>query len=167
MKAKKQNFRDELRDFTNRLCDLSFDRLNDFQRSQWMTRAYLELMLKVMNPGLIPEDIEDFDAAFTDGPSDGGVDFIARSEGHVLIIQSKYRKHGKDESEQEFDYFCNVLTRLHPILGNSHKLSFKVREIAFDIDWEHDTFDLQFITLGKVGDNNEIRRSKLRGIRRG
>nr|MBA2525544.1 hypothetical protein [Pyrinomonadaceae bacterium] len=74
MKAKKQNFRDELRDFTNRSCDTPFDRLNDFQRSQWMTRAYLDFILKVMNPGLIPEDIEDFEAAFTDGSGDAGVD---------------------------------------------------------------------------------------------
>src|ERR1051326_928355 len=157
MAQKKQNFRDELRDYTKRSSGQPFDDLNDFQKSQWMTRTYLELILRVMNPGLIPDDPEDFEAAFTDGPSDAGVDFMFRSDGHVLIVQAKYRRHGKEESEPDFDYFCNVLSRLHPVIGRRHKLSFKVREIASEIDWDRDTFNLQYITLGKIGDNIRAR----------
>jgi hypothetical protein len=47
MPPKKQNFRDELRDYTKRTCGVPFDNLNPFQQSQWMTRAYLELILKL------------------------------------------------------------------------------------------------------------------------
>lgn len=157
MPAKKQNFRDEVRDFTKRSTGVSFDSLNDFQRSQWMTRTYLEMILKIMNPGTIPDDIEDFEAAFTDGPSDAGVDFLNRSDGHVLIVQAKYHRHGKDEREQDFEYFCNVLSRLHPSIGHKYKINNRVKELASEIDWEHDTFDLHYITLSRVGDNIRAR----------
>lgn len=168
---RKQNFRDELRDFTKRTSDIPFDRLNFFQQSQWMIRAYLELILKIMNPGSIPDDNEDLEASFSDGPSDAGVDFLTRIDGHVLIIQAKYRRHGKPEEEEAFEYFCNVLSRLHPKSGDKYKVSNRVRELASEIDWEHDTFDLQFITLGKVNDNMRAREksgqqslNKIRGI---
>lgn len=157
MGARKQNFRDELRDFAARKSGDNFDRFNDFQRSQWMTRAYLELILGIMNPGLIPEDEEDVASSFVDAPSDAGVDFLVRADGHVLIIQAKYHKHNKSESESDFDYFCNVLSRLHPVLGRRFKVSTRVKELVSDIDWENDTFELQFLTLGKVNDNIRAR----------
>ena len=61
-----------------------------------MTRAYLELILGIMNPGLIPEDDEDLASSFADGPSDAGVDFLVRSEGHVLIIQAQVSQTRKE-----------------------------------------------------------------------
>jgi hypothetical protein len=157
MPQKKQNFREELRDYSAHKSGEVFDHFNDFQRSQWMTRAYLELILGIMNPGLIPEDDEDLANSFADGPSDAGVDFLVRSDGHVLIIQAKYHKHGKIESDSEFEHLCDVLSRLHPVLGRKYKVNQRVKELASDIDWANDTFDLQFLTLGKVNDNIRAR----------
>lgn len=157
--VKKHIFRDEVRDFVERRLGHSIDKLNDFQRSQWMTRAYLETILRKLNPGLVPDDSEDFEASFADGPSDAAVDFLVRAEGHVLIIQTKYHARGKTEKEHDFNHFCDVLSRLNPELGKKYKVSEKVRELASDINWETDTFELQFITLASANDNIRARES--------
>jgi hypothetical protein len=151
--SQKDNFRSALKDFFHGRNESTFDSLKDFQRSQWMIRAYLELILRVINPGIVPEDPEDLEACLTDQAGDSAVDFFYRNEGHVIIIQAKYRSQGKSESEHEFIHFADVLRRLHPLAGKEFKVSEKIREKAAEIDWENDTFDLQYITLAKKGDN--------------
>jgi hypothetical protein len=113
--------------------------------------------LQLTNPGVLPDDAEDLEASIADGPSDAGVDFLARVDGHVLIIQAKYRRSGKIENPEDFEYFCNVLSRLHSTKGSEYKISARVRELSSEIDWERDTFDLHFITLGRANDNIRAR----------
>lgn len=155
--ARKESFREHAREFVTKRTGGAFDKLNEFQKSQWMTRFYVEEVLRVLNPGLIPEDEGDLDLCFADGPSDAGVDFLCRSAGVVLIIQAKYHSHGKTEDESEFTYFADVLTRLHPVTGKAYKVSQHVRDLAADIEWETDRFELHFVTLGKVTSNSRAR----------
>jgi hypothetical protein len=157
MPAPSPGFRSQLRDLTQRRTGASFDVLDDFQKSQWTTRIYLDSIVRVLNPAIVPEDPEDFASCFADGPSDSAVDFLYRQDGHVLIVQAKYRGHGRIESEHEFDHFCNVLTRLHPIAGRGFRVSERVRELASEINWATDTFDLHYITLGRANDNIRAR----------
>ena len=146
-----------MREFTERDARVRFETLNDFQRSQSMTRYYLHEVLRITNPGVVPDDEEDLEACFGDGAGDAAVDFLAVQEGRVTIIQAKYHGQDKAESEQAFSHFCDVLERLHPKTGRAYKVSARVRELAADIDWENDSFDLQFLTLGKVNQNMRAR----------
>jgi hypothetical protein len=157
IKQQKAHFRDAVREFFQKRSGESFDKIDSFQRSQWMTRFYTGEMLRVLSPGLVPDDEHDLEDCLTDGPSDACVDFIYRADGHVLIIQAKYRKQGADEDESQFGHFCDVLTRLHPESGSTYKINERVRLLASDIDWENDSFDLQFITLGKPTANMRAR----------
>jgi hypothetical protein len=156
-KPRKPHFRDALRDFYEKKTGENFDSLNHFQRSQWMTRFYTSKILSILNPGLVPSDDQDLEDSLADGPSDAGVDFLYRADGHVIIIQAKYRKKGSTEEEGEFASFCEVLTRLHPKSGSTYKISDRVRILADDIDWENDNFDLHFITLGNPTTNMRSR----------
>ena len=154
----KAGFRSEIKDYTKRQTrDGDFDNYNDFQKSQWMTRAYLNCTLRQLNPGLVPEDDQDREMSMCDGPSDAAVDFLCRQDNHVLIIQAKYRKQGKIEPEQDFEHFCGVLSRLHPTQIGNYRVSQRVRELAAEIDWDTDTFDLHYITTGRASDNIRAR----------
>ena len=68
----------------------------------------------------------------------------------MLIIQSKYRKKDNPENPEEFSAFANVLLRLHPTLGKKFRKNRKVAELAGDIDWDNDSFELIYLTLGRV-----------------
>jgi hypothetical protein len=123
-----------------------------------MTRIYLESILRIVNPGSVPDDDEDLAYSTTDGSCDAGIDFLWRNDdGHVLIIQSKYRKPNTAESESEFCQLCDVLMRIHPDHGKKYKLKQRVRELAANIDWEKDSFHLQFVTLGRATPNMRAR----------
>lgn len=158
---RKSEFRAYVRD-TAKDAGKNFDSFDPFQRSQWMTRAFIRTLAR-LSPGSVPDDPEDLEEAFTDGSCDGGVDFLWRSEGHVLIVQAKYLGSGKTQSDEEFTYFCDVLRRLHPRTGREFKLHQHLKELALDIDWKTDTFDLQFITLGRASQNTRARADQGQG----
>jgi hypothetical protein len=153
----KPGFRSAVKDLVHKRTGEDFNSFNAFQRSQWTTRAFVEEILQLTNPGSVPDDAEDLEHCFADGPSDAGVDFFYRTDGHVLIIQAKYRSEGKVEEQEDFNFFCDVLTRLHPVAGRQYKLSSQIREMAADIDWDNDTFDLQFISIAKGTENIRAR----------
>lgn len=157
MADRKEQFRDRVREFALKRTDSPLDRMDDFMRSYWMTRYYVEEVVKALNPSLVPEDQADVDECFADGPSDAGVDALIRSDGLTLIVQAKYHAQGKAEDEQAFNYFADVLSRLHPESGSRYKVNRRVRDLAADIDWDNDRFELVFITLGKVVADGNIR----------
>lgn len=157
----KEHFREHFRDYVKNQLQTPFDNLNEKQRSVWMARFYADVVIRSLNPGLVPESDEDLDACLIDGSDDCGVDFLAREENTVLILQAKYsggKKTGKKAAEKSetFDYFCGVLSRLHA--GPSQlKMSQKLKEAIADIDWDKDNFLLHYITLQNPAANSYTR----------
>ena len=147
----KQRFRDLFRDYVKNELQTPFDNLNDKQRSVWMSRFYADIVIRSLNPGLVPETTEDLDACLIDGTDDCGVDFLAKEGNTVLVIQAKYasdKKTGKKslEKAKPSDHFCRVLSRLHT--GPSkYRMNQKLKEAIVDIDWDKDNFMLHYITL--------------------
>ena len=75
----------------------------------------------------------------------------------------KYRARTYTEkASEEFDHFCDVLSRLHPQLGAKHKKNEKLLQSLVDVDWDNDSFRLEFVSLGK--DSNDVRARENRGI---
>jgi hypothetical protein len=153
-KVKKDWFRDHLTDWVSkRRGGMEFSRLNAVQQSKEMTRFYVLEIIARVSPGLIPDDIDEIDDFVVDGPDDGGADFIYRSDNAVLIIQSKYRGRDKREEPEAFTHFCAVVQRLYEASQGKRTLNRKVMDAISTIDWDSDTFDLRFCTLGKVSDD--------------
>ena len=157
----KQRFREHFRDYVKNKLRTPFDNLTDKQRSIWMSRFYADVVIRSLNPGLIPETDEDLDACLVDGADDCGVDLLAREGNTVLIIQAKYtgeKKTGKKaiEKAEPFDHFCRVLSRLNT--GPSKfKMNQKLKEAVVDIDWDKDNFMLHYITLQQPAENSYAR----------
>jgi len=149
----KLKFRDELKSYVKKVLDVDLDRLPPTRQSKAMTRFYVERVRRIFSPGLVPTEPEDFDACLIDGADDCGVDFISRGDGEVLIIQAKYRGYGVNEKLGDITEFCEVLGRIHPDIGKKYKKNYKLMEAVGDIDWDNDTFQLVFISLGRLGPN--------------
>lgn len=153
----KMLFRDHLLEFAEHTLGSSFDSLGDKQRSVLMARFYAEQILRPNYPGLVPETEEDLEECLVDGSNDCGVDFLAKQENTVLIVQAKYsggKKKGKKATEpfSDFDSFCNVLERLYAG-PKRYQMNRKLREACVDIDWDLDNFSLHYITLRQVQSN--------------
>jgi hypothetical protein len=157
----KAHFREHFRDYVKTELRTQFDNLNDKQRSVWMARFYADVVIRALNPGLLPESEEDLNACLIDGKDDCGVDFLAREGNTVLIVQAKYsgiKKAGKKgaEKSETFDYFCGVLSRLSA--GPSkYAMNQKLKDAIADISWEKDNFLLHYITLHRPAGNSFAR----------
>lgn len=148
--SKAPAFRSAFIDYFKRCCPHdNFDALDPAVRSKWMTRFYVNEVVRKLTPGLVPDVGEDIEQYLVDRTNDCGVDFIYKNENRVLIIQCKYHAAGKNESEADFVYFCEVLTRLTDTKEKKHE---KLADIVHDVDFANDTFDLRFITLGRTTD---------------
>jgi len=133
---------------------MDLSKLQDRQVSRLMTEFYVNEVVRKTRAGLLPDDPEDLDGCFVDASGDRGVDFVYRSDdGFVLILQSKYRSADKLEKIDDVESFCRVLRRHHPQAGAVLRKSQRVIEAFADVDWEHDTFELQYITLGRISDD--------------
>lgn len=143
----KIKFRDELKSFVRKHFETEIEKLDAAQRSKAMTRFYVDRVRRVFNPSLIPIDMDDLDACVIDGANDCGVDFLYRSYGAVLIIQSKFRGFSISEKLEDVVFFAEVLRRLHPDTGKGYKKNQKLVEALGEIDWENDVFQLVFINL--------------------
>ena len=87
---KKPKFRDYLRENVEKRLETPFSNLTPLDQSREFTRYYVQSVLAKIMPGLVPDDDADVADSLIDGPGcELGVDFISRSEGRVLIIQSK------------------------------------------------------------------------------
>ena len=154
---KKPWFRQYLREDVEKLKG-KFGNLDHTSQSKEMTLYYVRQILSKIMPGLVPDDDLEVSEGLVDGRDDLGVDFISRSDGRVLIIQSKYRSPEKAEDMDTVSHFCDILKRLY---SAAHKggmrMNSRLQEAVSDIDWESDYFYLQFLTLGKVGAESNIR----------
>ena len=136
----------------------SFDSLKDVTRSKLMARFFAEEVLRPRSPALLPFAEEDIQACVVDGKGDCGVDFISREDGVVLIIQAKYSG-GKKltkrpyEDPPDFEYFRGVVERLKSY--QRLEMCEALREVAADIDWETDRFQLYYLTLRQLAANQE------------
>lgn len=140
----KKKSRDELIRLTEKDLNCKFSDLSQKQQSIATAKFYVR---EIHNPAktLISED--DLLEGIVDGASDLGCDFIYRDDGHVLVIQSKYRKNGSSEAIESISHFQSILQRFK----NSESVPNKyLKEALADIDWENDTFELVFITFGKI-----------------
>lgn len=153
--TKKPVFRAAFREYVERRgMDLS--KLQDRQVSRLMTEFYVNEVVRKTRAGLLPDDPEDLEGCFVDASGDRGVDFVYRSDdGFVLILQSKYRSADKMEKLDDVEAFCRVLRRHHPQAGAVLRKSQRVLEAFADVDWDHDTFELQYITLGRISDDTK------------
>jgi hypothetical protein len=148
---------EQFRDYVEDSLQESFDALNDVARSKYMARYFAERILSPRNPALLPSAEEDLASCLVDGKGDQGVDFICREGGVVLITQAKYsgggRKAAKRKSEDptDFDSFRNVLTRLRNF--RALDMNEPLREVAAEIDWDKDRFQLYYITLRQLSAN--------------
>lgn len=151
----KVKFRESLKTYVQDELGSDWEKLDNVARSKAMTRFYVQQILSKIAPGRVPEDQDDFESCLVDGANDCGVDFIFCTEGRVLIIQSKFHGEHRHQDIGEFTDFCDVLRKLHP----KYKLqkNQKLQEAIPDIDWSSDAFELQFLTLGKVGENLRTR----------
>jgi len=155
----KTKFREQLREYSEARLGTSFDSLTDVQRSKEMTRFYVDRVLRIIDPGMVPDDEYDLDAALVDGKDDYGVDYVFRNQNRVLLIQSKYHKHGFVEPQESFSHFCDVLLRLH---SRKAKMNSKLREATNDFDWVADWFDLHFLSVATFGE--PLRKRSEQGI---
>lgn len=149
----KLKFRDELKSFVKETLGTDLEKLSSTKQSKAMTRFYVRRVKGIFNPGLVPTDPDDLDFCLVDGENDCGVDFLSRSDGTVLIIQAKFRGYGVSEKLDDVVGFCEVLRRIHPETGKKYKKSQKLLEALADVDWDNDTFELIFISLGRFGGN--------------
>lgn len=134
---------------------IDWTKLPEKQISLLMTRFYVDSVIRRLRPGLLPDDSEDIENCYVDGANDRQVDFVYRSDdGFVLIIQSKYRSAEKPERIEDVESFCQVL-RKHHSTGSVLRKNSRVVEAFADVDWENDTFELQYVTLGRV--SGEVR----------
>ena len=149
----KTKFKEELRKWAAKNIGSPFDQLNNVQQSRQMIHFFVSEILEKLNPGIVPDDEADIEASIVDGAGDGGADFLYRSdEGHVLLIQAKYR--GKDtavEAPENVGRFCDLPERLYlATKGKQKSFNDSLVGIAGSINWDEDTFHLYFITTGKT-----------------
>jgi hypothetical protein len=147
----KEQFKDRLLDWSEAKLGTKFDNLNNIQRSRQMINFFVQEILDKLTPGIVPDDEGELESCIVDGAGDGGADLLYRTDdGHVLIIQAKYR--GKDalESPESVGRICDVLERLHLATeGKQTSLNRDLLELAGQIDWEQDNFRVYFITTAR------------------
>src|ERR1700733_1457273 len=97
---KKEKFREQFKDWVERTLERRLDTLTQDDASRMMSRFFVSEVLDRLMPGIVPDDESDLQNSLVDGPNDSGVDFIYRSDGHVLMIKSKLRKPEKDELQE-------------------------------------------------------------------
>lgn len=165
-KERKPWFREYLRDDVEKRLGTRIGDLSTSSQSKEMTLYYVRNVLSKIMPGLVSDDEIELGDSIVDGHDDLGVDFAMRSEGRVLIIQSKYRGHDKHEDMDSVSHFCDVLSRLHSAHhGGRMKMNAKLQEVVSDIDWDSDYFHLQFLTLGRVAEGSSIRGRVENGVK--
>ena len=142
--TKKVKARDEFVSFTEKTLHTKLSLLNKKQQSLALTQFYLREIHNKLRPEISDEDI---DLGLVDGPGDIGIDFIHKDDGHVTIVQAKYRGAGAKEPHEEVSYFQSVLKRL---ADSSIKISERLQNQISDIDLHNDSFSLVYLTFGEI-----------------
>ncbi|PCJ52364.1 MAG: hypothetical protein COA73_16290 [Candidatus Hydrogenedentota bacterium] len=155
--TKKEHFRQELRKYCSQ-NGVDFDGLDNIRRSNFMTKFYVGEILSSISNQLAPSDEDEIEDHIVDGANDMGVDFIFRIGQRVLVIQTKYqgKKSNAKENVGEVTRFYALLKRLYAAIESDSIKHENLRDIVSEIDWDNDSFDLHYISLGKR--NCEIER---------
>ncbi|WP_433966583.1 AIPR family protein [Tunturiibacter gelidiferens] len=150
----KEQFKDRLLIWTEATLGTKFDNLNQFQRSRQMIMFFVQEVLGKLDPGIVPDDEGELESSIIDGSGDGGADLLYRTDdGQVLIIQAKYRGKDATESPESVGRVCDILERLYLAMeGKQESLHKDLLELASQINWEEDIFNVYFITSAKTGD---------------
>ncbi|MCC6797324.1 MAG: AIPR family protein [Candidatus Hydrogenedentes bacterium] len=158
----KATFRQTLKTFVSNSGKI-WEKLTDKERTELMTRFYVTEVYRPINAGMVSDDNEDLEPCYVDGSKDLCVDFISSLDGRVLIIQTKFKgeKIKQPESLEDFEYFCSTLARLRDQDGREFRKNAKLRDQLEDIDWEHNLFEMHYITLGRGTES--IREREYRG----
>jgi hypothetical protein len=147
---KKPHFREKVKTFAEAYFQKDFANLRGRQQSEAMLRLYLR---DVYYFNVEPLSEAEIDEGICDG-TDAGVDFIRRDNDRVLLIQAKYRGDGSaPEILNDLISFQSVIRRIHPTLGRSFTKNRRLTEAAAEIDFQADTFHLEYITLGRFQDS--------------
>ena len=141
---KKIRAREEFARFAEQLLGEKLGRLNAVQQSYAFTRFYVSEIHNRVRSEIAEEDLE---LAIVDASNDLGCDFIHRDDGHVIIIQSKYRGEGAKETSEQISHFQSVLKRL---TDASLRANERLLGQLSNVDWVNDTFTLIFLTFGKL-----------------
>jgi hypothetical protein len=149
----KEQFKDRLLSWTEANLGTKFDSLNPFQRSRQMIMFFVQEVIGKLEPGIVPDDEGELESCIIDGSGDGGADLLYRTDdGHVLVIQAKYRGKDAAESAESVGRICDVLERLYlASQGKQESLHKDLIELTSQIDWENDSFDVYFITTARTG----------------
>jgi len=134
------------RDYAQKTLGKEFGQLNDKQRSYALLKFYIEEIHNRLRNYISDEDL---DEGFIDNSGDLGADFIYRSDGAVIIIQSKYAKENSTIDLKDVLHFQSVLKRIDSPAFRKHSNS-KPRELVSEIDLANDTFTMRFVTLGRI-----------------
>jgi hypothetical protein len=136
--------RDELTRLTEKDLQTKFGSLNAKRQSVAATKFYIR---EIRNPVSSSIAEEDLSFGIVDGANDLGCDFIYRDDGHVLIIQSKYRNSTVVEDVKDISHFKSILKRFRDTKLVANKL---LVDSLDEIDWELDHFELVFVCFSKL-----------------
>lgn len=137
--------RDSYKEFAERESGCQVGDLNDSQKSRQLGWFFLS---KIYSPLHREISIEDFEDGWVDGAKDLDVDFLHRDDGKVLILQCRY--HGTSygsEKARDIERFQSVLSRL---ANDEFKANEKLNDIAKEIEWENDAFELIYVTFADI-----------------
>ncbi len=140
----KEKARDALLAATEKEQGVQFSPLNQKQQSIAAARFY---MREIHNPQKTAIEEDDILEGTVDGANDLGCDFINRDDGHVVIVQGKYRKANGPESQSEISHFQSILKRFRNPEFNPNKY---LKAALAEINWDTDTFELIFLTFGRL-----------------
>jgi AIPR protein len=143
--------REELIRLYNAHNNPKFTQINSKQQSIAAARFYID---QIHNPVKSSISDDDLDEGIVDGSNDLGCDFIHRDDGHVIVIQAKFRNRTSSESPDTVTYFKSLLKRFRdPDLKPNRNLLSAIR----DIDWDRDSFELVFLTFSKMPSGSQAR----------
>jgi hypothetical protein len=147
---KKVKARDEFMHFAENLTGQKFGSLNAIQQSFALTQFYIKEIRNRLRSEISDEDLQ---FAIVDGSNDLDCDLIHRDDKQVLIVQVRYRGNNATEPAEKISHFQGVLKRLaDPKLKANNKLTDQISSI----DWKNDTFELVYVTFGKL--DNQARK---------
>lgn len=142
--TKKLQARSAYRQFVQDHFEQTLDRLNDRQRTEGLTRFYIDDIHSRLQS---PISAEDFEIGYVDASGDLGADFIHRDDRTVLIIQSKYLAEKKAVDIKDIQHFQSLLVRL---IKPEFRPNQRLAEVMSEIDFANDNFILKFVTLGDI-----------------
>ena len=154
MTKQEAKFRDEFKAFLKDFYKEEEEELNDQLKGQGLGLCYLTRVYAKLNPDSLLEDPRELEENIVDGPYDQDVDFLISRDNRHYIIQCKYRrKSDSRESDGDVLNFKKVFSKLHPEVGAEYKKNGRLEEALDEIDWQNDTFQLFFISLGRASGN--------------